>query len=1087
MSFLEKVGQENPELRKKVEDMLKDHGQLADFLFTPALGDRRSVLHSLDELAETSIGPYQLKRVIGEGGAGIVYLATQTTPVKRQVALKILKAGTDSAEISARFEAERHTLALMNHPGIAKVLDAGTTDHGNPFIVMEYVDGLPVTRFCNDNQLTVQSRLELFIKICRAIEHAHQKGVIHRDLKPSNILVRLEDGEPTPKVIDFGVAKAMAPFEGAPLQLTMHHPIIGTPAYMSPEQAAEGKLNVDTRSDVFSLGVILFELLTGKTPIEGSLKNGESTREAFDLLQRGSFLRPSSYFETIPHKEAEEVAKQRGCSEKRLASEISGDLDWVVMTCLDRDRNRRYGNSTDLARDLLRHLEGSPIQARPPKWHYRLGRFVRKNRVVVCLSSLMIAALISATIISYRSGVRASLAKETEKKLRLEAEKEKTLANAKSREALVHQYVANINLAQRAIKDGHLSKARQLLRRWRPEQSPTEDLRGFEWWYLMERCAEDEHISLPLFDSPVDALSFSPNGDLLAIATRDLVQLWSQEKSQIVSSFPFDGRSVEFSRDGSKLLTTGRGGVVVIDLDSGNSVFELEGNRQQAAFAPDLPLLATGDKNGTFLWNTKSWERQESLPVPAESLLFSPVTNLLAVQNREGISLLNPGSGATPIVLEETSRSSPFRSIFQFSPDGRSLILAKNEDSVRDGFSPVIYDVQTGRKTGFLSRNISPTAHSGVISAIDFDNKGKHLVTGSWDHSVLVWNFKEGKLSRRLLGHGSEVWSVALSSDGKHIASGGKDGEVKIWPTIIQLKNSTIEGPWEPLGFSINSSSFAAYHSDGTLTTFDVETGKPVEGTTLGDLPSRSRRGIPVDQRNGRRVEIENDGVIIATDLSDHSIVTLMPGLKSIDTIQLSENGRWLVAINAREGLACWDLNYPKTPVIRDDGITAIFSKDNQTLVTTNRNGLVSIFETSTGKKTNHLLLDTYATGSRIALSPDGTLLAVTRGYQDYENLITLIDSQSGKTTGILKGHKQSIWHLAFSPDGRTLASSGSGGVIRFWNIATETELLTVDQRGAVISTLTFSPDGRTMIVGSPGFSKKPGLRIFRGISEDHR
>jgi serine/threonine protein kinase/Tol biopolymer transport system component len=1086
--FLEKIGQENPELRNKVESMLRDHGQLADFLLTPALGERVPNPHSLENLAGTSIGPYQLIRVIGEGGVGIVYLATQTKPLKRQVALKILKAGTNSAEILSRFEAERHTLALMNHPGIAKVLDAGTTGQGSPFIVMEYVAGHPVTQFCNMNKLAVRRRLELLIKICRAIEHAHQKGVIHRDLKPSNILVGLEDDEPVPKVIDFGVAKAMAPFDGAPLQLTLHLPIIGTPAYMSPEQATEGRRDVDTRSDIFSMGVILFELLTGKTPVEAILKDGEGTSKAFDLLHNGKFLRPSSYFERLSCEEARKTSKERSCSAKRLHAEIHGDLDWVVMTCLDRDRSRRYGNTTDLARDLQRHLEGSPILARPPSWKYRAGRFISKNRVAVCLSSLVIAALLSTTIVSYHSGVQARQARETEKKLRLQAEQDRSLADSKSREARIHQYVANINLAHQAIADGHLSKARQLLRQWIPEYSPTDDIRSFEWWYLMEKCAEDEHISLPLFDSSVDSLSFSPNDDLLAIATREQVSLWSREKGQIISTFPYDGRSVEFSGDGSKLLINGRQGVVVIDLNSKSLLWKQKGYRQQAAFAPDRPVLATSDANGTYLWSTDSWEKLESFPIAVDSLLFSPMPNVLAIQNRDGISILRLGEKTAPIQLEDSSRSSPFRPVFRFSPDGRFLILAKNEDSAQDRYTLAIYDVKTGQKNGLLSPDLPSSGHSGVISGMDVSQGSKQLVTGSWDHSIRIWDFQQGKLVRRLLGHRSEVWSVALSPAGKYVASGSKDGEVRIWPSEIKAQSSTIDGPWEPLDFSKNGTQFTAYHSEGKLTNFELATGSPLDGSTVEDLPSRGRRGIPVDQKDARRIEIREDGMINVIDITDQATATLSTGLRTIDNVQLSLDGRWLTAINVREGLRCWDLNSPENlVVIRNKGITATYSRDSSTLVVTDRDGQISAYEMITGRRTSHFQMVGFPPGSRITLSPDGTLLALTRGYQDYENVISLIDLESGIELGNLKGHKQGIWHLAFSPDGRTLASSGSGGVIRLWNIATKTELLTIDQRGSVISTLTFSPDGRTLIAGSPGFSKNPGLQIFRGLSKKHQ
>lgn len=1084
-ALLEQVGRQNPNLRDQVKSMLEDHRKLDDFLLTPVLGDRTSRPPLLENLSGTKLGPYELIRVIGEGGGGTVYLAVQKDPVKRQVALKILKTGANSANVLDRFEAERHTLAMMDHPGIAKVLDAGKTESGRPFFVMEYVDGDPVTEYCDEHHFTIRQRLDVFIKICRALEHAHQKGIIHRDLKPSNILVREEDAKSAPKVIDFGVAKAMDPFEGAPLKLTLNDPIIGTPAYMSPEQAADGRRDIDTRADIYSLGVILFELLTGITPLESALGEDESTGEALALLNQGRFLRPSSYFESLDPIKAVEIAQARSCSPKRLLSEIRGDLDWVVMTCLEKDRDRRYGSSNELARDLELHLEGSPIRARPPSWQYRMGRFISRNRVTVSLSGFLAIALLSTTAVSYLSGVRARRAKETEKDLRLRAEQDRSLAIASSTEARLHQYVANINLAHQAISNGHLSKARLLLERWNPEGSQDEDLRGFEWWYLMDRCAEDDHVTLPLLGSPADALSFSPDGRLVAIATRGQVHLWSCHEKRIASTFDHDGKSVEFSGDGRQLLITGREGVIVIDLALERPIWELEGYGQSASFSPDGSRLATTGADGTYMWNTKTWTREKYFALAADALLFSPITGVLAAQTNEGITLLAPEESKAPVMIENSTRSFPGKHVFRFSPDGRFFVFAKNEDPSPDGFAIALCDVENGREIELLARSPQSDRHNGRISEMGFDREGKYLVTGSRDHSVRIWDFNKGKLKRKLLGHRSEVLSVAFSPDGLSVASGSKDGEVRIWPTQQQIQQPTINGAWVPLEFLPPGNKLVGYHASGKLGTFDLETGEMVGSNPAPALTQKEGFGIPVDQKKSTRVERIGPGLIKVTHLGDQTTVTISSDLKSIDSLTLSPDGLWLAATNMRKGLRCWNLKSPENPIIANEASVALFTNDGKSLVTLAKSGLVISYATSNGLEKGRFQLQPFEPGSRFALSPNGSILAATLGFRDYENAIIVLDSQSGKELGLLKGHKQGIWNLSFSPDGRTLASSGSGGTIRLWNVATETELFAIRRSGTSISNLNFSPDGGILIAGSPAFSKNPGLQIYRGLPKN--
>jgi serine/threonine protein kinase len=330
-------------------------------------------------------GKYKLVEEIGEGGMGSVFMAQQTEPVKRAVAVKVIKAGMDSRAVLARFVAERQVLAMMDHPNIAKVLDAGTTDGGRPFFVMELVKGTPITRYCDEHKLTPRQRLELFVPVCQAIQHAHQKGIIHRDLKPSNVLVALYDDRPVPKVIDFGVAKAAGQSLTDKTLMTGFGALVGTPEYMSPEQASLNNLDIDTRSDVYSLGVLLYELLTGTTPVDKKSLGKAAVLEILRIVREVEAPQPSAKLSTIDTLPS--VAANRGTDPARLSRLMRGELDWLVMKALEKDRTRRYETANGLARDIQRYLADEVIEARPPSVGYRVSKFVRRHKGQVIAAS----------------------------------------------------------------------------------------------------------------------------------------------------------------------------------------------------------------------------------------------------------------------------------------------------------------------------------------------------------------------------------------------------------------------------------------------------------------------------------------------------------------------------------------------------------------------------------------------------------------------------------------------------------------------------------------------------------------------------
>ncbi len=392
-------------LAAEVESLLACHEQ-GDFLDSPPSG-LAPIVHvegtppppQSSERPGMEIGRYKLRELIGEGGMGAVWIAEQTAPVRRRLALKVVKAGMDSKQVLSRFEAERQALALMDHPNIAKVFDGGMTASGRPFFVMEYVKGVPITQYCDQARLTVKERLQLFVQVCQAVQHAHQKGIIHRDLKPSNILVCLYDGLPVPKVIDFGLAKAMNQPLTEHTLYTAHGLMVGTPLYMSPEQAEFNNLDVDTRTDVYSLGVILYELLTGSTPLERQQFKDAAFQEILRLIKEEEPQKPSTKISgsaTLPA-----IAAQRGLEPAQLSRLVRGDLDWIVMRTLEKERSRRYETPSSLARDLGRYLDDEPVEARPPSLSYKLGKLARRNKRALATAALLgIVVLGALTVVA---------------------------------------------------------------------------------------------------------------------------------------------------------------------------------------------------------------------------------------------------------------------------------------------------------------------------------------------------------------------------------------------------------------------------------------------------------------------------------------------------------------------------------------------------------------------------------------------------------------------------------------------------------------------------------------------------------------
>jgi eukaryotic-like serine/threonine-protein kinase len=431
-AYLAEACADDPSLRVRVEGLLAALERAGGLLDEPAVRRDLGTLnwaHPPTAQPGDRIGAYKLLQQIGEGGCGVVYMAEQLEPVRRRVALKIIKLGMDTKQVVARFEAERQALALMDHPNIAKVFDAGATEAGRPYFVMELVRGVRLTDYCDEHELPMRPRLELFIQVCQAVQHAHQKGIIHRDLKPSNILVTVNDGVPVPKVIDFGIAKATT---GQALTdktlFTAFEQFLGTPAYMSPEQALMTSVDIDTRSDIYSLGVLLYELLTGKTPFETQELLQAGLDEMRRTIREQEPARPSTRLSTMVPGELTTTAKRRQTEALKLIHLVRGDLDWIVMKCLEKDRARRYETANGLAADLRRHLNNEPVGARPPSRLYEFQKTVRRHKFGFAAAAALVAVLSAGVLVSSWEAVRATKAEREQSALLQRAEANEKMA-----------------------------------------------------------------------------------------------------------------------------------------------------------------------------------------------------------------------------------------------------------------------------------------------------------------------------------------------------------------------------------------------------------------------------------------------------------------------------------------------------------------------------------------------------------------------------------------------------------------------------------------------------------------------------------
>ncbi len=1071
VAFVERATAGDPKLREAVEELLAND-QADTFLERGAVEHLRQSMEAAgkfsvgEERVGDVIGRYKLLEKIGEGGFGVVYRAEQSEPVRRHVALKIIKLGMDTKSVVARFEAERQALALMEHPSIARVLDGGATPSGRLYFVMELVRGVRITEYCEANQTPLDERLRLFVQLCHAIQHAHQKGVIHRDLKPSNVLVTTQDGKPTPKVIDFGIAKAIEEPLTPKTILTNFHAFIGTPAYTSPEQAEMTGSDVDTRSDIYSLGVLLYELLTGVTPFDAT----ELTQSGLDGMRRMiREVEPPTPSTRLRRTLAGKPAHQKSV-------QVDRDLDWIVMKCLEKDRARRYSTAQELASDLERYLNQEPVLARPQSAAYRLCKAMRRHRAAFAAAAAILITVIAGATLSGWLAVRATRAehaaeqgRKNEQMLRHSAEQERERALASREKAELNEYVADINLAHQSLLAGNLARATELLTKHRVQGS-----QRFEWRYLWHAAQGNDHRLFAREASGVLSVANSP--EWLAVGLQDSVRIYDWKTGSLVKTLLKSGFSVALSRDGL-LATASKTTVRIWRTADWVEAYSIPEHTAPAVFSPDGRRLAACSPEGVRVFDGSDGKLVVAIPNSLPPLAFSPQGNLIAADSTNGIVLWDIDAKKPLRILRHSEGLfTDFRmrhmNALAFSPDGDFVIAARNV--LREGsiYGLDVWASATGEKMASMPAHRDAVEHVGLVSGLAFAPGGQLVVSGSHDHSIRLWDLGTRQCVARLYGNPSEVWAVAFAADGQGIVSGAKDGTVRLWPTNTTDRERLFEGSWTPIKFSQDGRVLAAIDAHSRFALLNLRTGEPEEELQLSKNP-RWSGAISDDLRT--LVEPLSNGGLRVWDLETRESVELDCELRKPWTA-IAPDGSTLLAGGGGSAL-WWNLRSLSEAPRRLESRGALFSGNGAILVTLHDRSFKRWNPKTQSLQAEFPLEADFGLATPVALSHDGGVLATgSNPMTESANAVRLWDTRTGKLLGTCTGHTQGVRWLALAPDGETLASASDDSTLRFWNVRTQQELLSARRLMDPIRDILFSPDGQWLAAKTAA-----GLRMLDG------
>ena len=1059
--FLDKACSDNHTLRARLEGLIQAQAQAELFFDETAfrteyydsnLAEKSTSLDLLPgefKLHDT-IGPYRLMEQVGEGGFGVVWAAEQREPIRQRVALKIIKVGMDTKQVVARFEAERQALALMNHPHIAKVLGAGSTESGRPYFCMELIRGIPITHYCDENKLNTQERLDLFTKVCNAIQHAHQKGVIHRDIKPGNILVTMHDGVPVPKVIDFGIAKAVEMELTEKTIYTQLQQFIGTPAYMSPEQAEMSGLDIDTRSDIYSLGVLLYELLTGKPPFSAKELMQSGLDEMRRMIREKDPERPSMRLSSLQGEERTTAAHRRNLTMPDLIRNLQGDLDWIVIKALEKDRTRRYETSNGLAADIRRHIENKPIVARPPSAAYLFQKAWKRNKGTYTAVTCIFLALLVGAVVSLWQASEASAARDTQRTLRVKAEGSAQLAkllqtqaeaNMEQTKELAEQlrlksYASDLKAAQVDLDQNNLQRARRLLERHFPQPGQS-DLRDLAWRYLWHRARSDESGSLKAHDGNAVSVLYSADGRFMVTMGFDRkTKIWNAANHQLVKTFDSD----------------------VVTLHS------VEPNTRP--FSADGSLFAIIHDKQLRIYDTVHWQIQHDLGEAEHPIIFSKKGRTVSARVDDKILLWDLTNQT-----EKSIESNPYHRgrplVWDFSPDGTLLIEGNSVKSPTiwnlDSLSPVM-DLNSDYSFNFL-----------------FSPSGKYIAEAGCKGYLRLWDAKSGILvSETLATPNSSFFGMAFSPDEKLIATVGNDQLVQLY-SVQQLAHiKTLKGHvnevWKA-AFSHDGSQLATAGKEEQIRFWDIEEfWTQDQAPNHGDLPDLGWNSFSV---NGDFQLLESqlkDGYNQFWDIKQGRLVPVVRYQTRDGTTTFSKDYS-LAATGVRSG-ALEIFQVPSGNKIQSFQITDAtltpgrFSSDNKLIViriqTKNENEL-AIHDLESNREIVRMKESKHSrTVLQPPFSPDGSLLAAPKDDLSFR----LWHVKDQKEIGILKGHRWTLHNCTFSPDGKFLATSAIDGEARIWNIQTM-ELHVPPLIGHVrgVKRLVWTPDSRVLLTSGDDIS----------------
>lgn len=1058
--------------RFRIEQLLQSHFQPDPFL--DGLPQDLTVTAAM-ELAEESvgceIGPYRLLERIGEGGMGVVYKAEQSKPVQRRVALKVIKPGMDTAKVIARLEVERQTLAIMDHPNIARMLDAGTTESGLPYFVMELVNGVPITEFCDTAKYSVRERLVICVTLCQAIQHAHQKGIIHRDLKPGNVLVELQNG--APKVIDFGVAKAIAQHSTDRMQHTDFAQTVGTPLYMSPEQATYANQDIDTRSDVYSLGVVLYELLTGVTPFDRESMRQVGTEEMRRIVRDVDPPRPSARIAVLDKTTVKTIAAARCAEPDKLRQQLRGELDWIVMKCLEKDRRRRYESASTLAADIQRFLDDIPVLASPPSATYWLKKFVIRHRVGVATTILVSVAILLMSGVSVWKYFG-------EREARREMEAQRNLAVQSQADLKRYLYAADMTLAMDAAANGYVGKMQPLLRRHIPS-ADERDVRGFEWYFLNNWKNDTEHMrqNAVVFRGHMSDVYFvaeSPDGMMIASASKDrTVRLWNSNTGELIrvlSGHTSEVNCLSFSPDGRTLASASDDRTVRIwDVETGQELWSLKDFEQiviRVQFSPDgrklavtEAVLASSDAT-TTIWDVAA--RSVSSRLENQLILrFIPNGTAIATISKDTvIRIIDLKTTTVQTTITSTGDMPPSG---VFSHDGKQLFTCGNSSTV------TVSDVDTGRESArFYCQEVRP--RSIAISPDD-----RFLAIGGNEGIARIFHVASGQLYGSIEVPRQTIWSIAYSHDGKCLLAGCADGSIYRWRLPGRCAVTALpqcDSPVLRLAISPDSSKIATLLDNSNAATLwklsPADTEIKSAATVLGsDINVRSihfssdAHHILVGEQSGRLHTIE-------TSTGEELNVWQIPDAYMAQASFFPKQN--LIAVMNGPNITTWSTeSHSKCQQFAPVGTvnSSCFSPDGKKLIATHAEG-IDLFNVADGTGTS-VGMQGPLERSVCAYSPDGKSFAI--GHSD--RTITIWDASKLQESTILLGHEAPVESLAYTPDGKTLASGSRTGELKLWNLETNQEFFELRGHTGPIATMAFSEDGQLLVTAGSSRDGKAG------------